>query len=801
EIPEDVGNLYNLEQIGIEYADMTGAIPQGICNLHKLEKLYLAENRLRGPIPLQIFNMSTLSLISLTDNELYGNLPSTLGIMLPNLEELYLAGNYLSGKMLTSISNASRLWYLELSENKFSGAIPHTLGNLRFLEALNLGRNRFSYESPSGELNFFVSLASCKYLNLLGMKGIPLNGYLPISFGNLSSSLKSIDLGRCGIKGEIPSSIGNLSNLVDLDLGDNNFEGIIPPTIIQLLKLQRINFGFNKLQGPFPSEFCYLSNLGELSLDGNLLSGMVPSCIGNITSLRYLYLVSNHLNSNLPSTLWSLKYLLELDLSRNFLTGPLPFLLGNLKALTKLKLSMNQFYGEIPSTIGGLQNLLTLSVAHNNLTGSIPESMKGMLSLQDLDLSFNNLDGIIPNSLEVLSSLHHFNVSYNKLRGPIPHGGPFRNFTNLSFLSNEALCGAPWLKPCQTFEHKSKKMMVLFVVLPIGFVMLALTISFLLIKKLRRITKAQTYNSFPGTSYDRVSFHELQQITNGFSDSNLLGSGTFGSVYKGVLANGMIWAIKVFDLKLESAFRSFDKECEVLRQLRHRNLAKVISTCASPDFKGLILEYMSNGSLEKWLYLDGCVLNIKQRLDIMIDVACGLDYLHHGYSVPVVHCDLKPSNILLDQDMVGHVSDFGIAKLLGDGEKVVQTETLATFGYISPEYGQQGMVSTMCDVYSFGITLMETFTRRKPSDEMFSEELSIRQWVQESLPDSIIQVIDKNLHLPEDEQAPKKIACVSSVLQLALSCTMDAPTERINMNDALLALEKIKFQFSEISSV
>jgi LRR receptor-like serine/threonine-protein kinase FLS2 len=146
----------------------------------------------------------------------------------------------------------------------------------------------------------------------------------------------------------------------------------------------------------------------------------------------------------------------------------------------------------------------------------------------------------------------------------------------------------------------------------------------------------------------------------------------------------MIVAIKVFNLEVEGAFKSFDTECEVLRNIRHRNLVKIITTCSNIDFKAFVLEYMPNGSLEKLLYSQDRCLSILQRLDIMIDVASAVEYLHYGYSTPIVHCDLKPSNILLDEDMVAHVADFGIAKLLGDGDSMTQTMTLATTGYMAP---------------------------------------------------------------------------------------------------------------------
>ncbi|XP_049409500.1 probable LRR receptor-like serine/threonine-protein kinase At3g47570 [Solanum stenotomum] len=204
---------------------------------------------------------------------------------------------------------------------------------------------------------------------------------------------------------------------------------------------------------------------------------------------------------------------------------------------------------------------------------------------------------------------------------------------------------------------------------------------------------------------------------------------------------------------------------------------------------------MPNGTLNKWLYSHNLFLDLLQRLDIMLDVASAMDYLHNGYSTPVVHCDLKPSNVLLDQDMVGHVSDFGIAKLLSAGEaSYVQTRTIATIGYIAPEYGQDGIVSTSCDVYSFGILIMETFTRMRPSDETFNGEMSIQRWVSDSFPSGIHKVVDSNLVMPGEEQIDLKMQCLVSIMELALRCTLVKPDARIIMKDALSTLKKIRLQ-------
>ncbi|KEH19879.1 receptor-like kinase [Medicago truncatula] len=176
----------------------------------------------------------------------------------------------------------------------------------------------------------------------------------------------------------------------------------------------------------------------------------------------------------------------------------------------------------------------------------------------------------------------------------------------------------------------------------------------------------------------------------------------------------------------------------------------------------------------------------------MIDVASALEYLHHGSSMPVVHCDLKPSNVLLDENMVAHVSDFGIAKLMDEGQSKTHTQTLATVGYLAPEYGSKGIVSVKGDVYSYGIMLMEIFTRRKPIDDMFVAELSLKTWISRSLPNSIMEVMDSNLVQITGDQIDNILTHMSSIFSLAMSCCEDSPEARINMADVIATLIKIK---------
>jgi LRR receptor-like serine/threonine-protein kinase FLS2 len=670
---------------------VAGAIPSEIGNLQNLEFLSMGFNNFTGPIPFEIFNVSTIQEILMPSNNLLGHLPSNVGIFVPNLQKLLLWGNQLSGIIPSSISNASQLTTLILNDNSFSGVIPKSLGNLRLLQILSLARNNLTIGSSTPKLNFFSSLSNLADLRVLELSSNPLNSVLPSSIGNLSTSLQEIYISNCNIKGNIPREIGNLSNLVILTLQSNELVRHVPITVGRLHNLQALGLDDNRLEGPIPSDLCHLESLFEMFLRFNELSGPIPACLNNLTFLRYLYLDFNQLTSMIPTSLWSLTFILEVTLSSNSLTGPLSFEIGNMKVLRVLDLSRNQLSGHIPTTIGGLKDIVNVSLANNQLEGSIPESFGEMVSLELLDLSGNNLSGEIPKSLEALSQLKYLNVSFNKLRGKIPVGGPFVNYSAESFMSNDGLCGASRLHvpPCKVDLPRSKKAtaahIIKYVLPTIGLTMLVVALVLVWIRRRTRNMKIPVEaNSLPLATWRRISKQELLEATEGFCESNLLGKGSFGSVYHGRLLDGMIVAIKVFNLAVEGAFKSFDTECGVLRNIRHRNLVKIISTCSNMDFKAFVLEYMPNGNLEKWLYSHNCCLNILQRLNIMIDVASALEYLHDGYSTPIVHCDLKPSNILLDDDMVAHVADFGIAKLLGDEDSMMRTMTLATIGYMAP---------------------------------------------------------------------------------------------------------------------
>ncbi|XVF78254.1 hypothetical protein PTKIN_Ptkin14bG0116100 [Pterospermum kingtungense] len=761
-VPGEIGNLTMLKVLYLGLNNLGGKIPAQIGNLLSLEELSLQNCHLTGAIPSNIGNLTSLKILYLDDNDLTGQIPFQFG-NLAKLEGLYLGNNSISGVIPPAIFNISTLRFIGLYQNSISGDLPSTTGlYLPKLEILELGDNELT-----GSLPAFITNSS--RLTLLGFESNSFSGYIPTDLGNLRDlqwfNVEENNLSTTPSSSELTflSSLTNCRDLTFLGFDSNPLiSGKLPVSIGNLSIQDFVAHGCN-IRGNIPAEIGNLSNLIRLNLENNELSGSIPTTIGRLRNLQSLSLQGNKLEGHLSTELCNLKSLSFLNVTGNKFTGPIPTCLG-----------------EISNSIGDLKDLMHLSLSGNSLQGSIPESLGGLIGLQVLDLSRNNL-----------------------LHGEIPDKGPVANYTIRSFMGNEALCAAPRLQlplpPCKANslgKHSSKAVKLEYILLPIGSTIVIIALVLFFSRRRRKRNANLPTNQQALAEWRRVSYQELYHATSGFSDSKLLGVGSFGSVFQGTLSDGLSIAVKVFNLELEGAFKSFDIECEVLRNIRHRNLVKIISSCCNIDFKALILEFMPSGSLEKWLYSHNHFLDILHRLNIMIDVASALEYLHHGYMTPVIHCDLKPSNVLLDEDMVAHLGDFGIAKLLGEEDSTIQTMTLAS----GNEFGSEGIVSTKSNVYSFGILLMETFTRKKPTDEVFSGEMSIKYWVKQSLHSALTEVVDLNLLNNAERSYSATRDCASTILQLALECSEEIPEERIDMKQAVAKLKKIKIKFLKESN-
>ncbi|KAJ8564992.1 hypothetical protein K7X08_001452 [Anisodus acutangulus] len=763
-IPISWGNISSLQVLSCSRNQIEGRIPLELGKLSNLRQLDFEETyNLIGQIPKDIFNISSLEVISL----LSGRIPTTTGLHLPNLKGLDLGDNQLDGEIPLYITNASKLEILGLELNFLTGIIPTNLGHLRDLEGLFLADNQLINEPSKHELQFFNSLVDCRKLHILEVSSNLLNGVLPNTIGNLSSTIEVFHLGDAHISGLIPTSIGNISGLATLGFEENNLIGTIPSEVGKLEQLQGLYLASNKLQGHIPEVVCLLSNLVKLNLNDNELSGLIPECLGNLSMLQKISLSSNKLSSKFPLSLWKMSGILHINVSRNSIEGEVPSDIGELKAIVELDLSGNHFSGMIPSKLGDLQIMKSLNLSNNSFRSN-------SFILFQLD-KFRRLGFVF----KYLVRFHSTIISREQRSMWNAHiGGFFCAITN----------------PRQ--QSKSKEL-VLKIVTPlvISFFLIFLLVSIWIMKRKKK-EKSEDVEKVPEIkTHQLVSYHEIQCATNYFDGSNLIGVGSSGSVYKGTLSSGNVVAIKVLDLQSGKVCKRFDTECEVNRNVRHINLVSVITTFSSKQIRAFVLQYMPNGNLDNWLYKEDCHLNLLERVTIMLDVATAIEYLHHDHDTPIVHCDLKPANVLLNEEMMAHVGDFGISKILAVSKSMAHTETMGTLGYIAPE----GIVSTSGDVYSYGIMLMEVLSKRRPTDEeIFNENLGLREWIRRAFPRTMMEVVDANLFLEEEQITSKSEICIISMIELALDCTNETPESRITMKDVVKRLNKIKSIFLEI---
>ncbi|KAJ0855952.1 putative protein kinase RLK-Pelle-LRR-XII-1 family [Helianthus annuus] len=799
-IPPSIGNLTSLEILFLTYCPLGGIIPDSFNQLKNLRKISLGANGLVGAFPSFMFNLSMLEGLDVGENKLQGNLPSNLCLTQPHLTYIEFGINHFNGFFPPSISNCSELETLSLSFNYLKGEIATNFGRLQHLKRLYLAVNNFG-SKVLDDMNFFSSLSNCTNLERLDIGDNQLGGVLPNSLGNFSSKLSLLETSPNYLSGSIPSSIGNLLGLTAVSLSLNSFTGFIPESIGKLQNLQVLYLSDNHFSGVIPGSLGNLSLLLKVALDGNSFEGTIPSSIGSWKKVIVLDLYGNKLSGSVPKELFQLTSLsIKLDLSQNNLSGVLPQEISNLKLLEILDFSRNRFIGELPSSLSSCTSLEYLDLSSNLFYGSLPGSFSSLKGLEYVILSRNNFSGHIPTYLQQIP-LKGLNLSYNNFEGEVPVKGVFANTSAISIIRNTRLCGGIpelYLPKCTSTSSDSKRQTRKISVRVIVAISLSSTVaglalfSFVLFYCCIKKKRDKPSELRLAESFEKISYGRLFKVTEGFSAENLIGTGSFASVYKGVFEeNGITVAIKVLNLLRRGGFKSFMAECEALRNIRHRNLVKVITACSSIDFQGndfkaLVYDFMPNGNLESWLHSVDCTLDLVQRISIIKDVACALDYLHCRCGNVIVHCDLKPSNILLDADMVAHVGDFGLAKILSLEEGSYANASSSsiirgTTGYAPPEYGLGNEVSTSGDMYSYGILLLEMLTGKKPVDPMFEGGLGLHSYARRALADGcMLQIVDPVL-LSEDVNEN----CLISLVKVGVQCSNESPQDRMDIGTVI----------------
>nr|QFE96887.1 receptor-like LRR kinase isoform 1 [Helianthus annuus] len=803
-IPPCLGNISSMEVFSVAGNPFGGSVPDTLGRWKNLREFNAGECNLHGSIPHSIYNLSLLTVFSLPENQLTSSLPLAIGTTLPHLVALQLRNNNFTGFIPPSISNCSKLQLLEMSENDFSGKLTIDFGELRDIDTISLNNNKLGGHGEADEMKFIDSLKNCSKLEILNLRGCNFQGLFPKSVANLSDHLSYLILAENQLHGNIPSSIGNLVGLTNFHLEGNRFTGKIPFTIGKLQNLGFLYLHQNQFSGPIPDAIGNLSMLNALILDTNRLEGQIPSSIGNCHQLDSLNLGNNFLSGNIPKELLQLPSLTNLlILSLNNFSGSLPVNIGDLKMLTYLDLSYNNFSGNISSSIGGCTSLVYLYLDDNLFQGMIPPSLSSLGGVMALDLSNNNLSGKIPQFLQRFS-LEYLNLSFNDFEGEVPVLGVFANKSEFWVEGNSRLCGGLvelGLPKCKEMKKHKKRFPLFVIAILLAFTLF--TIFGFVYAWSKKKSKAQPSQSSRNERFLKVSYNQLLKATDGFSEANLIGQGGYSFVYKGILddANNRVVAVKVLHLQNEGAHRSFMRECEAWRTIRHRNLLKIITSCSSVDhqgndFKALVYEFMPNGSLHDRLHSSASTsrLDLLQRIGILMDVAVAVNYLHNHCLETIVHGDLKPSNILLDEDMVAHVGDFGLARFLGRGSNQNNsTGVKGTVGYAPPEYGLGSEMTSNGDVYSFGVLLLEVMTGKKPTDDIFNEDLRLHKFALMSLPDQVVNIIDDGAIVEQSTEvkAKKMEECLVSTIHIGVSCSMDSPPQRMSMEHVVHELQHI----------
>ncbi|KAL6278625.1 hypothetical protein ACE6H2_022226 [Prunus campanulata] len=420
-----------------------------------------------------------------------------------------------------------------------------------------------------------------------------------------------------------------MHNLGELNLGKNSIGGLIPPSLANLSQLRYLDLSRNRLSGKFPVELTQCSLMMLLDLSFNSLQGSVPVQIGLLSNLA-----------------------LSLNLSSNHFEGQLPASIGKLVSLQAIDFSKNKFSGVIPSLIGSCISLVYLNLSNNMIEGMIQESLKLISHLEVLDLSHNQLNGTVPIWIANQQMIRTLNLSYNRLSGEVPYTGRFAFLNRSSFLGNVGLCGGSaliGLPPCevQNIKRRIKNWVIYSMVaaVAVSCVLIAFFVHrFFLRKEDSKSAHVMLMESPEHHVSQTFTQRELEIATFGFNEAYLLGRGTFGSVYKGIIDDGKITvAVKVLHSDCSQSFKSFKRECQILSEIKHRNLVRMVGYTWNRGFKALILDYIGNGNLGQHLYPGGVEEGACKILDV-VDTALKQDaYLEgtHGALEELEQCSIQ----------------------------------------------------------------------------------------------------------------------------------------------------------------
>ncbi|XP_062006732.1 leucine-rich repeat receptor protein kinase HPCA1 [Rosa rugosa] len=796
---------------------------------------------LTGPLSPQLGQLQKLNILILAGCKFTGNIPDELG-NLGELTFLALNTNNLTGKIPASLGKLSQLYWLDLAENQLTGPIPVSSMTSPGLDQLVKAKHfHFNKNQLSGSIPATLFSAKMALIHVL-FDGNKLSGTIPSTIGQVQT-LEALRLDRNALTGPVPKSINNLTNVNELNLALNNLTGPLPD-LTGMNSLNYVDLSNNSFDpSEAPSWFSALPVLTTLVIEYGPLQGTVPEKLFSLQDLQQVKLKNNAFNDtlNLGDSIGAQLDVVDLqnnDISQVTIGYEYKnslILVGNPVCNTTTGLS----YCQIPQT-----TVYSTTVSCGN--AKCPEDQKlspqscqcaypfeGTLyfraptfrdlsdanKFHSLEMSLWSKLGLNPGSVALENPFFNIDDYLQIQLALFPSMGTYFNrseILRIGFdLSNQTYKPPDEFGPYifipapYTFRAAHKKSVSTGVVIGIAigctFLVLGLVgVGIYAIRQKRRAERAiglsRPFASWAPSGKDSggapqlkgarwFSYEELKKCTNNFSDNNEIGSGGYGKVYRGMFADGLVVAIKRAQQGSMQGGLEFKTEIELLSRVHHKNLVGLVGFCFEQGEQMLVYEYMPNGTLRESLSgRSGIHLDWKRRLRITLGSARGLAYLHELANPPIIHRDIKTTNILLDEHLTAKVADFGLSKLVSDsGKGHVSTQVKGTLGYLDPEYYMTQQLTEKSDVYSFGVVMLELITAKQPIEKGKYIVREVRMVMNKDDEEyyGLRELIDRNIR----NSGP--LIGFARFLELAMQCVEESAADRPTMSDLVKAVETI----------
>ncbi|KAH0915930.1 hypothetical protein HID58_030376 [Brassica napus] len=777
---------------------LSGSIPMEWASLPNLTSISLCANRLSGPLPPGLQNFKSLTFLGVEANQFSGPIPDELG-NLTNLKRLDLVSNQFTGSLPSSLARLVNLETFRISDNNFTGIIPEYISNWSQLQRLDLQASGLKGPFPDA----VARLENLTYLFISDMTGIN-------SFPNISSQvIKDLVLRNVSMSGKIPSYIWSKPNLRSLDLSFNKLTG----EVLGINPVPKFTYlTGNMLSGEIKSGV-YLNSRSNIDLSYNNFSlpsscqerrtGLLP-CAGPITCKHYRR--SLHINcggetvtvkaaTNQHFKNWGISntgdfmddnidddtYIVSTSLT---LPGDSPDLYKTARrsALSLVYYAFCLENGEYNLKLHFMEIQFSDQELYSRLGRRIFDVyVQGKLFLRDFNIR-QEANGTLKSIVKELKAV---NVTDHKLEIWLYWAG--KGTTLIPKRGNYGpLISAISLCHMEKTKRHINYPLIFGVTGPLVAIIF-LALGFYAHRKCRQDKKKRERDlRAQGLQTVCFTWRQLQAATNNFDEANKLGEGGFGSVFKGELSDGTIIAVKKLSSKSCQGNREFVNEIGMISGLNHPNLVKLYGCCVEKDQLLLVYEYMENNSLA--LALSGrssLKLDWAARKKICVGIARGLEFLHEGAAMRMIHRDIKTPNVLLDANLNAKISDFGLARLHEEEHTHISTKVAGTIGYMAPEYALMGHLTEKADVYSFGVVAMEIVSGKSNTTQKGSDDNApLIKWAMTlQQKGDIMEIVDPKLEGEFNSLEAERMT------RVALVCTNATPSLRPLMSEAVKMLE------------